>query len=366
VPNYNNAGWLPRALGAMLRQELPPDEIIVVDDGSTDNSIEVIEAFQRRHGSIRLIRHPQNRGAAAALNTGLAAACGEFVYFGAADDFIFSHFLATAIAALKAHPQAAYFAARTVLVENDRILGIRPFLRPHPVNAFIPPAQVCRLLERIDNWAVGQSVVLRRKALQEIGGFDEGLGSLCDGVVYRLLGCRDGFYFSDSLVGAWEIRADSISARAATSQTQTRLIEKVHERFEHALPPALAHSYPELFERRLRFSMARILMMSRDGTPEALADLVQSPPFERRFITMMGIGSRLARTAILAWLTCRLRPFGFAALAQAWLDTVRHGRAQREVAMRAIRDTIGTGAAMQSEADSAAAQGPRGMKRLSS
>ena len=73
LANYNHAKDLPRSLRAMLRQGRALSELIVVDDGSTDSSIEVIESLQRENPVLRLIKHDQNRGAPAAFNTGLAA-----------------------------------------------------------------------------------------------------------------------------------------------------------------------------------------------------------------------------------------------------------------------------------------------------
>jgi hypothetical protein len=230
------------------------------------------------------------------------------------------------------------------------VLGFRPLLQPTGTNAFITPAKACRLIASIDNWAVGQSVVLRRNTLQEIGGFDEALGSFCDGLVYRLLGCRDGFYVSDCLVAAWEVRADSLSVQTAMSQTQTPLIEKVQERLHRFLPSDLSGFYPQLFERRLRFNMARVLLSSRNVTAKAVADLTKSPPTERRVFSMIGVKSRLSRMAILAWLTYRLRPFGLTALVRAWFNSMRHRRARHEMAARAIAEALA--AAVDNEAHS--------------
>src|SRR5262249_17297263 len=70
LPNYNHGSLLPRSLGALAQQSVAPQEILVVDDGSTDNSVAVIEAYRRRCDRIRLIRHATNQGAFAAVRTG--------------------------------------------------------------------------------------------------------------------------------------------------------------------------------------------------------------------------------------------------------------------------------------------------------
>jgi glycosyltransferase involved in cell wall biosynthesis len=340
VPNFNHADKLPRALGALLRQDPPPDEIIVVDDASTDASISVIERFERDHKTIRLVRHARNRGAPAALNTGLAIAKQEFVYFAAADDFVLPGFFFAALSSFKTCPEAAYFCAQVVLIDqNGAIVDFRPLLPPASENAYISSDKSRRLIQTIDNWAVGQSVVYRRQLLFEIGGFNESLGSFCDGMTYRLLAFRKGFYFSDQLVCAWEIRPDSFSARSALSATENvRLIETAKACIARTFPPPLNKEYPELFARRLRFNMARLALLpsSEICDVQAIADLAELGDFDRRIMTALNNLHRPSRVAILAWVTLRLHPFGITALVRSWLKRLITDRARRTIAARSI------------------------------
>src|SRR5262249_38383972 len=109
LPNYNHAEYLPRALDALLSQAQPPDEIIVVDDCSTDGSRDIVAGYAVRHRSIRLIHNEKNVGVIPTLSRGLGEARGQFVYFGAADDFVLPGFFAAAISTLQSHPQAGLF-----------------------------------------------------------------------------------------------------------------------------------------------------------------------------------------------------------------------------------------------------------------
>src|SRR5690348_15227277 len=88
LPSYNHGQWLPRSLRALVAQAGPSTEIVLIDDGSTDNSAAIIADFCKRHDCIRLIRHDTNRGTLAAVRNGIAAARGEFLLFAAADDFV--------------------------------------------------------------------------------------------------------------------------------------------------------------------------------------------------------------------------------------------------------------------------------------
>src|SRR5215469_18875302 len=83
IPCYNHALTLARAIRSVLNQTLPPSEVIVVDDGSTDGSRGVAESF----GSAVIFKQQQNRGPSAARNLGVRSATGEFLGFLDADDW---------------------------------------------------------------------------------------------------------------------------------------------------------------------------------------------------------------------------------------------------------------------------------------
>jgi len=86
IPNYNGATFLREAIDSALNQEGVVVEVIVVDDGSTDSSREVIESYGDRIRSF----FQQNKGACAARNAGLAAACSDYVLFLDADDHLYA------------------------------------------------------------------------------------------------------------------------------------------------------------------------------------------------------------------------------------------------------------------------------------
>src|SRR5882724_656161 len=86
VPNFNHAQYLPRSVGALLDQPLLPCEIIVVDDASTDNSLEVLDGLARKHPLVRVLPNEKNLGCNASMNRAMAQAKADFVLFTAADD----------------------------------------------------------------------------------------------------------------------------------------------------------------------------------------------------------------------------------------------------------------------------------------
>ncbi|MCQ2137453.1 MAG: glycosyltransferase [Bacteroidales bacterium] len=87
MPVYNAAATLQHSLGSLLKQDFRDFEIVAVDDCSSDNSAEILKSFCDRNGiALNLIRHEHNRGVAAARNTALDAAAGEYICWLDADD----------------------------------------------------------------------------------------------------------------------------------------------------------------------------------------------------------------------------------------------------------------------------------------
>ena len=101
IPNFNHGALLPRAVGAILRQNPAPEEIIIIDDGSTDDSPDVIRSLQTSLSCIHAISHKENKGVVAAMNEGFRLARGDLVYFAAADDFCLPPLFAAAQSALR-------------------------------------------------------------------------------------------------------------------------------------------------------------------------------------------------------------------------------------------------------------------------
>jgi glycosyltransferase involved in cell wall biosynthesis len=104
IPAYNYARFLPEAIESALEQRYEPVEVVVVDDGSTDETPQVAEEYGER---IRYDRTP-NRGLSAARNHGARLATGELIVFLDADNRLDPSFVSDTVAALQADPRAAF------------------------------------------------------------------------------------------------------------------------------------------------------------------------------------------------------------------------------------------------------------------
>lgn len=87
IPVYNAEKYLNKTLESILKQSLKDIEVICVDDGSTDSSVEIIQSFIKKDDRVKLIRQ-NNQHAGSARNTGLKEAQGEYIHFMDADDYV--------------------------------------------------------------------------------------------------------------------------------------------------------------------------------------------------------------------------------------------------------------------------------------
>jgi len=169
IPAYNEEKLLPRAIASVLCQTLPPQEIIVVDDGSKDRTFEVASSFGDR---VRCVRQ-QNSGLASARNSGIRSAQGEYVALLDSDDEWFPWHLENAMQALKAHPEAHWFngstqrRAVTGELEYDLIPDVAWQGDSGVYNFFETQARFAHLNS--------SAIVVRTDIFREAGGFDESL-----------------------------------------------------------------------------------------------------------------------------------------------------------------------------------------------
>ncbi len=163
VPVYNRADLLPLTLASLLDQTQPADEILVVDDGSTDESAAIAESFGP---PVRVIRQA-NQGPAGARNRGLAEAQGEWVHFFDSDDLALPNLHAEQLAALeRCGADVAYSPWLKCHMTVQAIVPINHVLQRHG----LPRSDLVRAL--LTNWSVVPICCLIRTSIaRRVGGF---------------------------------------------------------------------------------------------------------------------------------------------------------------------------------------------------
>lgn len=157
IPTYNRAATLPRAIDSVIAQTVDSWKIIVVDDGSTDNTRAVIEKYQHKLGEQLLYISQANRGASAARNVGIDAADSAYVAFLDSDDEYLPNKLARQFALFEARPDLGLVYCDYAFVDLDGVRHASAFdeklllARAVPSKELSPGLRVCdaRLFETL-------------------------------------------------------------------------------------------------------------------------------------------------------------------------------------------------------------------------
>jgi glycosyltransferase involved in cell wall biosynthesis len=164
IPAYNASGFLAETLRSVLAQTVPPDEVLVIDDGSKDNTLEIAESFAPQ---VTAIRRP-NSGAATSRNYAVEQAKSEWIAFVDADDIWEPEKLERQLAVIAQHPETelCYTGRRLLLKESSEgewKLGA--------VIDVAPAEKIAMALHRNVTF-LPSSVLIRRSTYLKFGGFD--------------------------------------------------------------------------------------------------------------------------------------------------------------------------------------------------
>lgn len=202
IPAYNAAWCIERAVDSVLAQTFRDFELIVVDDGSTDDTAEVLAVYR---GALRVVTQP-NGGMSSARNAGIRAATGRYIAFLDADDRWLPDKLALQVEVLEARPDLAFCAAIATL-ENPAGEKIGEWRGLGSATT-----GVSEVFANHAAVAGGASAVLaRRHLVQELGGFDTDLAGAEDTDLWIRLAARGGFVCLDTPLVVVVRRPDSVS-----------------------------------------------------------------------------------------------------------------------------------------------------------
>jgi len=166
VANYNHGHLLPVCLTAILEQSFKPKEILVMDDGSTDESRSIIEKFAKEHPVIRTHFNERNLGVIPTINHGLQLISSDYVYFAAADDKILPGLFQKSMDILARHPQAAFACAIGDWYEMATGLNWQVGVGMADRPSYLSPERLVELERHGKLFIATHTAVIRRAALE--------------------------------------------------------------------------------------------------------------------------------------------------------------------------------------------------------
>ena len=218
IPNYNCLKYLPRAISSALKQKGVRIEIIIIDDGSTDDSLIWLKRTERMYNQIRIISQA-NKGVIAARNTAIKKANSDYIAFLDADDYWPVDKLAEQLSFMKSRPACglSFTNYQHVDVGYQDIIDCFSYwpeflqhIDPHDYGYQLLPSAVNRILET--NVIGTSSVMVKKQHIERAGGFDPTLRSAEDWDCWLRIALNSEVAFSNKIAMSYLMRPDSITA----------------------------------------------------------------------------------------------------------------------------------------------------------
>lgn len=226
VPTFNRARYLAEAVNSALNQTYQDVEVMIVDDGSTDDTRQVVEGLQDER--VRYV-YQENRGVSAALNTAWRTARGEYLAMLGSDDVWLPDLLEDLVPSLEGDPRLGLAYARAQGMDPQRkplsqVLGVAPKFPGEPLKSLLYGDCVCAI-----------AAVFRRASLQVVGGFNEALAGNEDWDMWIRLAERHGIEFHDKVMARYRMHSQSLTGGRSSTyiriiQERVRLIENYYAR----------------------------------------------------------------------------------------------------------------------------------------
>ncbi len=208
LPTYNGSKWLKKAIESVLHQSYQDWELLVVDDGSTDNTSEIVAGFAATDLRIRYLRNVSNLGIQKSLNRGLREAKGEYIA-RIDDDDMWSDTdkLAEQVEFLNTHPEYILVGTGVVMV-NENGMELFRYLLPQTDEEI-----KSKILFK--NYFVHSSVLFRKDIVLSVGGYSEEESALHfeDYDLWLRIGTLGKFSNLPIYATSYRVRADSISSK---------------------------------------------------------------------------------------------------------------------------------------------------------
>lgn len=222
IPSFNGAKYLPAAIESVISQTFEDWQIVLVDDGSTDNTTEVIGPYQARLGAkLRYIKQ-ENRGLPAARNTAIRASSSEFLALLDADDVWLPCRLSSSLRVMAERPQAGLTYGLVKFIDPEGRIGEIFLGNPRNAEGLIAPYIYMRTVE-----LPCPTITFRRKCIDDVGVFDETLRASEDRDLWLRIALRNEVAFVPEILAYYRRSPNSMSTDPQRMlQAQLQFIRK--------------------------------------------------------------------------------------------------------------------------------------------
>lgn len=255
MPNYNHAQYISEAFDAIAGQSWKPFEVIICDDASTDNSVEVIEKIVKNSPIVKLLKNEHNIGVTNSVNYALKHVSGDYLYIVSADDKILPGFFEKSMKLLTQYPQAGICSTLSFIMDKQgRRKGfiLNPIVSTKP--CFFSPEKVRDIFLKQGCWIYGVTSIMRLDYFRANGGYRPELYSFCDGFIEDLLALKYGACFIPEPLTSWRRLGNNYSMTISNKpEIYTKLIENATSLMQTKFSDIFPQEYVEAWRRQNYF-----------------------------------------------------------------------------------------------------------------
>jgi len=275
IPTYNRAHLVAETIQSVLAQTYRDYEIIVIDDGSTDNTADIIAGFP-----VRYLRQ-DNQGVSAALNKGIEIARGEYITFLGSDDILLDKALEKGLKVLDEHPEVGFsYGQAYVTDKNGRVYGImKSSVSDH--SSVVDGKEIIKEMLSIYNVPI-ITVMVRRRCLEETGVFNEYIRDFAEDfhLTVRLAKKYSAAYIAEPLAKNRR-HLDSLSHNVDPKSAERAYLLILKEIFEDEdispyFQPWRSKAYSNYYQLIAEFAYGKDMKLSRHYLGKALVAHPQS------------------------------------------------------------------------------------------
>lgn len=303
IPTFNRRHWIGECLDSIKAQTYPRVETLIIDDGSTDGTVEWLRS-EPRYSFAKLHVQPQNGGASVARNTGIRLAEGELIAFIDSDDALAPTHIETAVNVFRDRPETGLFCCDATLIgpDSQTLLDGRTWhdiqseIKSYPVHSGFRSLKEVFLFS---NCFPG--FTLPRAVFEQIGDFDQTIFPMDDyDLALRVAGAGYGVYYHHQPLTLRREHLGQCSGFANSVETCRKQLSTLKAALERN--PELLRSGTEvrrrMAEAKMELAVSRILAGERMGGLGAMFQAVATHPAQ--LINVARMGSRRLQQFVLS------------------------------------------------------------------
>lgn len=225
MPCYNYGRYLQESLHSILSQTYTDYEVILVDDGSTDETAEIGRAYAHAHKPIRYIANPKNLGIYNACQVGLEAASGEYIHYIGADDRHHPGFLTKSMEMLQNHESVhlvcsivGYFREGST---SDQVTST-PLIAGCSQNKIFSGSALVQVIRETEFVVPGASSIVKRPLIEQYGGLDVLLENIADWYLFHKIAFSEGIGYIPETLMSMRLHEQTFTNRVKRDKKRRR------------------------------------------------------------------------------------------------------------------------------------------------